>query len=157
MPAAIVFGKHPVGFSVINMELKSDSLFIDYSIRIFKDDYFSLIDLLYYDALHSKEPSAITDTAIIEKYFTDNFFLETDEGIVSPAYLGSQSLENDLWLYFRIKLNKLPAEVFITNKIFNDISEDQLNLLIISCGEKEKGLTFDTKTTRQLFSFKNIY
>lgn len=156
--STVVYSRHPVHFSVINMELKKDSMYIDYSIRVFQDDYISLVSQLYSDVLHNAPQNEIIvfDTTIIEKYFIKSFLLKLDDVSVSPRYISQRVTETDVWFNFRIKINQIPDIIAIKNRIFVDIFTDQTNLVIFSFDNYEKGLTFDAQTSEQLFSLKNI-
>ena len=63
---------------------------------------------------------------------------------------------NDEYLYHTISIPTIPNTLLIKKLILPDLFIDQTNLLIFSCGNNEKGLTFDAQKTEQLFDLKNI-
>ena len=46
------FARHPVHLSITNMEFDADSLKVNYSIRLFQEDVFTLFDYLSHEELH---------------------------------------------------------------------------------------------------------
>ena len=59
---------------------------------------------------------------------------------------------NEEYLYNKISIPTIPDTLLIKQDLCNDLT----NLLIFSCGNNEKGLTFDAQKTEQLFDLKNI-
>jgi hypothetical protein len=153
------FGKHPGHLSVVNMEMDKDSMKIEYSIRIFHEDY----NYLVYGIYHDEEAASRSDSTInmnkliVTDYIQKKFLITLDGNMVNPEFEEIKTIDEDVWLYFTLKLDRLPESMRIQNKIFVDLFRDQINLLILACNSKESGFTFDFQNTEQLISLKNIY
>jgi hypothetical protein len=157
--SSIAFGKHPAHFSIVNMELNKDSLHIDYSIRLFDEDFNYLIYGIYHDEQEaSKSDSTINmNNLVVKNYIQKKFLISLDGILTNPEFKGIKNEGADTWLYFSLELDQIPDLINIQNKIFVDLFSDQINLLILVCGSKEDGFTFDYQNTEQLISLKNIY
>jgi hypothetical protein len=157
--SSIGFGRHPGHLSVVNMEMNKDSMSIDYSIRIFHEDYNYLIYGIYHDEeAASRSDSTINmNKLIVSDYIQKRFLITLDGMLVNPEFEEVKTIDEDVWLYFSLKLERMPESMLIQNKIFVDLFRDQINLLILACNSKENGFTFDFKNTEQLISLKNIY
>lgn len=155
--SSAVFGRHPVHFSFINMEFDKDSMTIEYSIKLFQDDYLNLLEFIYHDALHNaKTNDIVLDTTLVEKYFQNSVIIKADDTILAAEFKHKVYSETEANLYFKVKLNFIPDILSIENKILLELFTDQANLVIFSCGNSEKGLTFNGQTTKQLFALKDI-
>jgi hypothetical protein len=149
-----ISGMHPTHMSVVNMELNPEKKQINYSIRLFQDDINYLITSLYHEELfHSNEEFDFSkNTYKLENYFISSLVIRADELILKPQLIKQDINEFEYWLYFSIDLENIPNSLEISNRILTDFYKDQINLLIFSYNEKEKGLTFNANFTTQTIS-----
>ncbi len=140
------------------MELNENDSTLNYSIRLFQDDFVQLIGTLVHEELHKgrAEEEAYADTTLIPTYFSKAFKLNCDNVLLKANLLKQDYQEEEVWLYYSVKIDSIPESILIENKIFSDLFSDQVNMLIFSYRNKEKGLTFDTKNTKQRIALNNI-
>jgi hypothetical protein len=150
--------KHPVHFSVINLELDETTMQLDYTIRILQEDYVYLLSLIYDTQFHQNNGIELVtfDSTLISKYFDSAFKISEHNRNFKSEFVGQKTDVYDVWISFSIKLEILPENLTINNQIMLDVFLDQTNLVIFSYLNKEKGLTFDAQNTKQLITIKNI-
>lgn len=146
--SVFAFGKHPVHFTIVNMDLDLAKNELTYSIRLFQEDMNTLFMDLYHEELfHS------SDTFDFEKnqdkfirYFKESLQIYIDGARLEPELNSQTNGETEYWLYFRAEIPESAKLLRIKNTLFISYNKDQLNLLIFSCKNKEKGLTFGPET-----------
>ena len=153
-----ISAKHPTHMSVVNIELDSTNLQLNYSIRLFQDDINYLIASLYHEELfHSADTFDLEHNAQkLEDYFIQQLKLYIEGQCLFPTLVKLEFSEYEYWLFFKIKLNSISSKIEIENKILTDIYSDQINLLIFTYNKKEKGLTFDANVTKHAIELDNI-
>jgi len=150
------FARHTVHLSVVNLEFDKQTQNINYTIRIFQEDYIYLLNLIFDEALHnasSKNP-VVFDSVLISHYFEKAFVISFKNKILRPQFIRQQSDETDVRLSFSTSTGCTPDTLILTNKIMLDLFTDQTNLVIFYTGNEEKGLTFDAQNTAQAISLK---
>lgn len=150
---------HPSHMSVINMEIQEKEMQIDFSIRLFQEDYNYLVTGIYHDELAASKIDSTIDLnrIIVNQYIEKCLTFSIDGEITEPTFKKLKYEETDVWLYFSIKLDKIPESIGVQNKIFLDLYSDQINLLILAYRSNEVGFTFDNQNSEQLISLKSIY
>ncbi len=156
--SVFVFGKHPVHFTIVNMDFDLAKNELTYSIRLFQEDVNTLfVDLYHEELFHT------SDTFDFEKnqdkfihYFKESLQLSVDGAKLEPELISQTNGETEYWLYFEIKIPENARILKIKNTLFTRYHNDQLNLLIFSCNNKEKGLTFGPETTEISINLDNF-
>ncbi|MBN1951576.1 MAG: hypothetical protein JW801_10260 [Bacteroidales bacterium] len=145
-------GAHPVHISVTNMEIQADSGFVDYSIRLFYEDFQSLINYSYNtqldfsgrNRLTTKEQEAILD------YLGKSFqILTEDEMLLMAEFKGWKMEDQSVSFLFRTSFDPGLNGIQIKNIILLDIFNDQTNLVIIQGKEGQNGWEFSKRKTSQ--------
>jgi hypothetical protein len=147
------YAKHPLHLSVVNMTLEEDSLKINFSVRLFQEDIITLLGILNHEAMHKNQ---ILDSTAVSNYIKNAIRVDVDQQKTKAILKHEKSDEVEYWLFYEIKLNKIPNEITIHDKILLDIFLDQQNLVIFSFKNKEKGLTFDQQNQKQPIVLKSI-
>ena len=109
-----------------------------------------LIEPFYPQAGNGRQPYPLE--TMLRGHLMQNWFVHFS---VVNLELDKNS-RNDEYLYHTISIPTIPNTLLIKKLILPDLFIDQTNLLIFSCGNNEKGLTFDAQKTEQLFDLKNI-
>ena len=139
-----VFFFHPVHVSVTNIEIDTAKQKIEYSIRIFADDFAYAIEHLYEKNVLPDDGISEMEKEIVTDYVNNMFELVINGSKCLPECQRIEAMDNSLWIYFNI----MPAEKEISslkviNKLLLDLFVDQTNLTIITINGKQMGYTFN--------------
>ena len=147
---------HPVHYSVTNIQIDTAGQKIEYSVRIFADDFTYAInhhydkDIMLDDGISDMEKGVVTD------YINCSFEIIINDSKCSPEYQKIETLENTLWIYFTVPLTdkeissgkgmhceKEIISMKIINRLLLDLYPDQTNLTILTINGKQMGYTFN--------------
>ena len=146
---------HPIHVSVANMSYNADSNKIDYSVKLFYDDFQSLINYKYNTLLNFKGQSRMTtkEQQSVTDYINRNFILTNeDQKVIDSKFTGWKVEDFSVWLYFCADLKAELSSITIINTIMLDLFADQVNLVILQTGDHQKGFEFNKRTTSYTFS-----
>jgi hypothetical protein len=133
------------------MDVVKDSSRIDYSIRLFYEDFQALINSKYNTLLDFKKENRISlkEQQYILEYLNSSFILFFNSQIpVKPVFLGWKVENMSVWFYFGMNFNSSIQKLIIENKLMSSLYTDQKNLLILNHGGKEEGFEFNQRNTR---------
>jgi len=142
---------HPIHVSIVNIDVKTDSNRIDYSIRLFYDDFQAIINSKYKTSLdfeHEKRIS-IKEQQYILDYLHSSFYIGDSAQQIKAEFIGWKIEDMSLWFYFDMDFRGLDKKLIIENTLMNDLFTDQKNLLILNYKGKEQGIEFNQRKTRQ--------
>lgn len=149
---SIVLTAHPLHVSIVNMDVNSDSGTINYSIRLFYDDFQHLINSKYHTIidLDKEKRISLKEQEYILEYINSAFIVYESESIkLMPVFL-SWKVENlSIWFYFGMKFTGSSTQLIVVNTLMNEIFTDQKNLMILNDCEKEQGFEFNQRNTKQ--------
>jgi hypothetical protein len=139
---------HPIHVSVTNLEIISEKKEILITYKLFTDDF----SLLFYH-LFEKNLKPIADKdftsgelALVNNYMTAAFKLEAGKNKLPLEYIRKEQDEQSIWLYYKCTMPAIKIRsLTLTNALLLDLFEDQTNLVIVTLGKKEQGLTFNVK------------
>lgn len=147
---------HKFHVSVTQIEYNQKEQSAEITIRVFADDLETAL------SQHAKRPIKI-DPATANKdkrlgetviaYLRENFQLKTAAG--RPVKLGWVGLEwqtDMFWLYVEGKLASGLEGTQLRNKVFQELFEDQVNIVNSKIDGKQIGLMFDPKDDFKLIS-----
>jgi hypothetical protein len=143
---------HPIHVSIVNLDYLSDSNRIDLSIRLFKDDFQSLINYKYNTFLDfgkrtrmtSKEQQAISDYIRSSLILADQY-----ENEIRTEFKGWKVEDFSVWLYFCAKTSPGISILQLNNTIMLELFVDQKNLVIARIQGNQKGFEFDKRNKTQ--------
>lgn len=135
---------HPVHVSVTNIELKKAEQKIEYSIRIFADDFeYALIH-------HYNKEISLTDSITAEEknlvlmYLNNAFGIIVDDQKHLPACGDLKFNDESTWIFCEVKLeNKEIEKIRLVNRLLIDFFPDQTNLTVFSADDYQAGFQFD--------------
>lgn len=100
------------------------------------------VDLDKVENLDELLKSYVESKFIVRKRPEDQQRLEGKQGKSQPSpasqirWVGHEKNNKEAWLYFEVTGNKLPAQWTITNRIFFELNDDQLNQIQLKVGAK---------------------
>jgi hypothetical protein len=143
---------HPLHVSIVNMDVNKDSGSINYSIRLFYDDFQALINSKYNTMLdfNKEKRISIREQQYILDYLNSSFIIaDSIESQFKPVFLEWKIENLSIWFYFGMKFTDYIRKFNVENTIMNDLFTDQKNLLIINNENKEQGIEFNLRKTKQ--------
>ena len=141
---------HPIHVSMTNMDYSPDSSKIEYSVKLFYDDfqklinykYNTLIDFATLKRMTTKEQQSIID------YINRNLILTDDnQKVIDSKFTGWKVEDFSVWLFFCANIKAELSSVTISNTIMLDLFVDQVNLVILQIDDLQKGFEFNKRTT----------
>ena len=138
---------HPVHVSLLNVDLDPESGKIEIVFKLFSDDFERIILQKYnvdLDLTSKVDPGEKADA--IQKYIDESFELRINGTKIDEwEYVGNQINEEAIWLYYKNLWPGKIEKVSITNEAMMDLYEDQTNLVIVTCRDKQNGYHLDNK------------
>ena len=136
---------HPVHVAITGVDIEADGT-ISVTHKFYTDDFTLLFFHLYEKNIipADGEEFAEADIATISKYLKDAFVIETEDGFKADfEYTGKDQDDESVWIYMKGRLPEDASDTLkITNNLMFDIYMDQTNLVILSEGGTEHGLSF---------------
>lgn len=146
---------HPVHISVVNLDVISDSEKIDFSVRLYYEDfqilinhrYNTMIDFSKQNRMTSKEQQSVID------YVTTNFKLSAaNNEMLKTKFTGWKVEDASVWLFFCADLVENNNELIIQNTLLTDLYNDQINYLILRNADEEVGIEFNKRKVLHRFN-----
>lgn len=135
---------HPVHVSVAHVEYDASMRRFRISVRVFKDDFETLIEAKYGIRLGLTEGKELAGNVhLVREYFEENLGIVVNSGKklrFDPA--GIRENEESVWFMYKSQEFRRVQKLVVTNSILLELFEDQTNLFIISYGDLEKGYRF---------------
>ncbi|MBN1598132.1 MAG: hypothetical protein JW894_07545 [Bacteroidales bacterium] len=143
--------KHPIHLSVINLQVNKDSNYLEYSVRLYYDDfqqyinykYNTILDFKSRNRLTTKEQQAVTD------YLNSSFVIKNayNKSRLKPVFKQWKIEDDSVWLFFYAKTDPDLEEIIVENTILIELFNDQKNLLIVNILSLQKGIEFNKRKT----------
>jgi hypothetical protein len=143
---------HPLHVSIVNMDVIADSNLLKYSVRLFYDDFQSLINAKYNTMLNFSKQNRMTfkEQQSIKEYINTSLIIKDENFVTLHGELSGWKVENmSVWFYFSSKFDDVGKKLIIENKLMNELFIDQKNMLIIRFSDTEKGFEYNQRTTKQ--------
>ncbi len=142
-----MFYFHPVHVSVTNIEIDTVKQQIDYSVRIFADDFAYAIEHLYEKSIALDDGISDKEKEIVIDYTNKMFEIIINGAKCLPECRKIESLDNSLWIYFNVRLKENNiSSLKVINRLLLDLFFDQTNLTIVNLDGKQTGYTFNYLT-----------
>lgn len=146
---------HPIHVSVANMNYSHDSSKIEYSVKLFYDDFQTLINYKYNTLINFANQNRMTtkEQQSVIDYINRNFVLtDADREVIDSKFTGWKVEDFSVWLYFCADVRTELSSVRLTNTIMLDLFADQVNLVILQMDDIQKGFEFNKRTTSYTFT-----
>ena len=145
---------HPVHVSVTNMEYFKENNEIEFSIKVFKDDFQLLFFHLGKNAINFNNPDEIEKNMdLIKGYFQKNFKIIINDSNTDIYLKDYNLLEDAVWFKFNAPIKSKILSIKLINTVLLDLYFDQKNLLIFKAEDFENGYRFDIKNKEYLIEF----
>lgn len=146
---------HPIHVSLTSIEYKYEKHAFDITFKIFTDDFEKIISWKYGITLKiSQMDEQHENIKYINQYISDCFNLVINKNITAELiYKEKKMNEEAVWLYYEYKNSGQVKSVSISNSIMMDLFEDQVNLIIFSYLDKQKGYQLNNKKKNVTFEF----
>lgn len=147
----LVFNLHPVHVSITNMEYFKDKQKIEYSVKVFKDDFQLLFFHLNERKIDfNKREEVDKNLNLIQAYFNKNLEIIVNKDTIEQN-LVKYSITNDaVWFYFDSSIKQKIVSIKLINTVLLDLYFDQKNLLIFKATDFESGYRFDIQNKEHL-------
>jgi len=148
---------HPVHFSVTNMEYEHDSASLNYSLRVFYDDFQALINYKYNLNLDFSMRNRLTsnEQAAILDYLSRAFqLMDGKSNILAVDFSGWKLEDESVWLFFCATIPSGIDKLEVRNTLMLDLFDDQFNLVIYENKGMQSGYEFDRRNTARIIELK---
>ena len=144
---------HPVHVSVSTIDLDVQTGEIAISIKLFSDDFETIVNHNYNAQLAlSEQVDPGENIKYIKKYIDSAFKLAINgEDIDELSFLQHQMNEEAIWLFYEYVCETKIRSVRIINSLMNDLYPDQTNLVIVSFQDQQNGYRLNNKNTEISF------
>ena len=145
---------HPVHVSIINMEYFNEEQKIEYSIKVFKDDFQLLFFHLNEKNIDFNKSEEIDkNLQLIKSYFNKNLQISVNKKLIQQNYQKYTITDDAVWFFFDSSIKYEIISVKLINTVLLDLYFDQKNLLIFKAKDFENGYRFDIKNKEHLIEF----
>lgn len=135
---------HPVHVSVTNIEIDTETRKIEYSVRIFADDFAYAIEHLYEKSVRFDDGISEMERETVTGYINSLFKIIINGSKCSPECQKIETADNSLWIHFDIQMTEIEiTSLKVVNRLLLDLFVDQTNLTIITMNGKQMGYTFN--------------
>lgn len=139
-----VLAFHPIHVSVTNIEIDTAKKKLEYSVRIFVEDFTYAIEHLYDKDILLNDGISDMEKEIVADYVTGLFEIVINGLKCLPECKKIETLDNCLWIYFDILISeKEIRSLKVINKLLLNLYVDQTNLTIITLNGKQMGYSFN--------------
>jgi len=145
---------HPVHVSLLNIDMEPDTGYIRMIFKFFSDDFERIILQKYSVQLNitqKVDPGEKIET--VNRYIDESFEMMINGiNIHNWEYTGNEMDELAIWLSYQYKYPGKIESVSLTNEVMMDLFDDQTNLVIITCGDKQSGYRLNNKKRNITFN-----
>jgi len=138
---------HPVHVSLSTIDIKPETGEIAISIKLFADDFESIVNQKYNTKLKLMEGlDPGQDIYFINRYIDSSFVLTINgKKIEGLDYMRNQMNEGAIWLFYRHESDTRIGNITIINSLMCDLYQDQTNLVIIAVKDEQNGYRLNNK------------
>ena len=146
--------KHPFHVSVVEINHNATDKTLEISCKIFTDDFEKVLRQNYNTKADLMNPANVKamDT-LVKKYILSHVAISADGKPVSLSYLGFERENEAVYSYVEVSNISAVKKMDITNKLMQDLFDDQLNIMHVTVGGERKSNKLDYPNTQTSFSF----
>lgn len=149
---------HPLHVSLSNIEINSAQNKISVTHKFYIEDFNLLFFHLFEKNIEPKEDREFetNEKVLINNYMDNRFILLSGNDTIDLKYIRKEQNEESIWLYYTGNLTKTKQRSFVINNLlFLDLYEDQKNMVIVTQGQREKGIAFDYTDRRSALEIQD--
>lgn len=140
------FMMHPIHVSITNMDYYPDKQEIEFSTKIFIDDFQLLFVNINELNIDFENPDSVTKyQSQINLYIDSNLKLKINNKECEYNANGFEKNNEAIWLYYKLQIKEKIKSIEITNTLLFDLYFDQKNLFIFKAEDLEKAYQFNYK------------
>lgn len=146
---------HPLHLSVSDISHNTKNNSLEITQRIFADD---LEDALRnriggkVDVYDPADPDLLSE--LIGDYVKQNFRISVDNKPVTLSYIGYETEEDAVWVYFEVSKVRDFSTISVKNTVFFEMFEDQLNLINVKKNGSIRSLKLEPDNEQKSLSYK---
>jgi hypothetical protein len=147
---------HPIHVSVTNIDLDPGRGTVEFTVKIFADDFQDLILHRYGVQLRITEQENPGDKIeSVNRYISESLRMEINGNPPgSLQFQDSRINEGAIWLHYKYEYGNRIRNLRIWNTLMLEKFDDQTNLMIVAYDDKENGYRMDNKTTELTLDIK---
>ena len=149
--------KHPVHLTYTNVEFNQSASRFEIMIKLFADDFNSIIQKKYGKDLKLVDGNPVKDAnTFIDKYILEHFRLIIDGKDKTKSdlkFVKMEFKELSVWLYYTYSFKGNVNIFSINNSLMTDLYSDQTNLLIFTFKNEQKAIRFSNQKTNEKLNF----
>jgi hypothetical protein len=156
---SVVLSAHPMHFSYTNVEIDTFNNKITVSSKFFINDFNLLFYHLYEKNIEPQKDQAFSnpDLSMVDGYYRDRLTLLSDQDTIALQFIRKEQDDESIWLFYESRLpSSKMKSLILNNLLLLDLYMDQKNLVIISSGNREKGITFDFENRRAVMNMVEL-
>ena len=146
---------HPFFVSLTDINYNKNEKELEISVRIFTDDFENILRKnnpgVKIDVLHPTNQQQLNQ--VVSTYIQKHLHLQLNGSSLQLSFLGYEQQAESIWSYFEVKQVTSVEKIAITNSILHDYNTNQINMIHIKVGDKEKSTKLDYPDEQALFSF----
>jgi hypothetical protein len=149
--------KHPVHLTYTNIEFNSSAARFEIMIKLFVDDFNTIIINKYGKDLKLLEGNPAEGASkYIDRYILEHFRLiinGKDKTRSDMKFEKMEFKEQSIWLYYNYGFKANCNFIDINNSLMTDLYQDQTNLLIFTYRNEQKAIRFSNQKTNEKLTF----
>ncbi len=145
---------HPFYLSVTELKYNQQSKKIEVSVKLFTDDFEKTLHNIHkipIDLLHPKDTMAIEK--LVEDYISNHLNINCDSKLLRLHFIGYESEEGAIWSYFESEEINSPKSIDITNTLFYQYIDGQMNIMHVNIGSEKKSYKLNNPDSKVEFKF----
>lgn len=146
---------HPLYISVSEMEYNPREKTLEIGCKVFTDDFekaMTKANGAVVDLYHPKDSAVIGKQ--VSSYLRQHFVVKVDGKPASLQFVGHELEEQSTWSYFQVNnVDVAPKKVEITNNIFFELYDKQINIMHVMVGGNRKSTKLDYPASQAVFDF----
>ncbi|RFM29099.1 DUF6702 family protein [Deminuibacter soli] len=135
---------HPFYVSMTDIQHNTTNKSLEISVRIFTDDFEGALRKNYpgkIDLIHPPDKNAINHD--VADYINKHLQLQVNGKPAPYTFVGFEQQEESTWCYFEVSNVATLQQLQITNTLLHDYNTNQINMMHIKTGSKEKSDKLD--------------
>jgi hypothetical protein len=148
---SVALHAHPIHVSVANLDFHEDTNLLEFSVKLYYDDFQSLINYKYNTLLNFATQSRIptSEQSAIIDYLGRNFMIVVNNDTLVTKFTSWKVETGSVWLFFCASLPDSIREIKIEDRLMLDLFSDQTNLVIANLFGEQQGLEFNMRETQK--------
>ena len=146
---------HPLHVSICEVEYNEEDKALEIVVRMFIDEMESAVLEAHEQRLNLGEVNqSVSADSLMKLYLFKHFTIQVNEEEVPLRYMGSETENQDrVVCYLTITDIEKIQSIFFFNELFQELFEDQINMLHLEIAGKKQSTFFTFKKREETFEF----